>query len=116
VARRARGALCRRGLATAALSAEERAQHLDGLTSAGWSLSDGSDGRETVSKTFQFADFVGSWGFMSQVAIVAEKADHHPEWFNVYNRVEVTLTTHDADNKLSMKDVRLAAKMDEIAA
>jgi 4a-hydroxytetrahydrobiopterin dehydratase len=64
-------------------------------------------GRDAVVKTFTFADFNEAFGFMTRVAIAAEKADHHPEWFNVYNRVEITLTTHDAGG-LSKRDIALA--------
>ena len=60
-----------------------------------------------IERTFRFADFSAAWAFMSRVALYAEKADHHPEWFNVYNRVEVTLTTHDADG-LSARDAAMA--------
>ncbi|MBB4615264.1 4a-hydroxytetrahydrobiopterin dehydratase [Novosphingobium taihuense] len=60
-----------------------------------------------ITRTFRFADFSESWAFMNRVALYAEKADHHPEWFNVYNRVEVTLTTHDADG-LSARDAAMA--------
>lgn len=73
-----------------------------------------TEGRDAIKKTFRFADFNEAWGFMSRVAIEAEKSDHHPEWFNVYNRVEITLTTHDADG-LSERDVALAAFIDKIA-
>jgi 4a-hydroxytetrahydrobiopterin dehydratase len=62
----------------------------------------------------RFADFAEAFGFMSRVAILAEKADHHPEWFNVYNRVEILLTTHDAGG-LSRRDVDLASAIDAIA-
>ena len=62
----------------------------------------------------RFEDFNAAWGFMTRVAIAAEKADHHPEWFNVHNRVEITLTTHDADG-LSVRDVALAKFIDEVA-
>lgn len=75
-----------------------------------WSLVDGKLRRE-----FGFADFVQAFGFMSQVALVAERSDHHPEWFNVYSRVRVDLTTHDA-NGISARDFRLAEAMDVIAA
>jgi|AntAceMinimDraft_1070359.scaffolds.fasta_scaffold27638_2 4a-hydroxytetrahydrobiopterin dehydratase len=86
---------------------------LSALKASGWThtLAD----RETISKKFEFEDFVHAFGFMSKVAIVGEKLDHHPEWFNVYNRVEVTLTTHDLGNVLSKKDVELANKMDSFA-
>ncbi len=72
------------------------------------------DGRDAIAKTFRFMNFRQAWGFMSQSALVAEKMDHHPEWFNVYGRVDVTLTTHSV-NGLSDLDVTLARKMDEIA-
>lgn len=68
------------------------------------------DGRAIV-RTFHFADFSEAWAFMNRVALYAEKADHHPEWFNVYNRVEVTLTTHDADG-LSARDAAMARTME----
>lgn len=71
-------------------------------------------GRDAATKTFTFADFNEAFGFMTRVAIEADKTDHHPEWFNVYNRVEITLTTHDADG-LSMRDVNLAAFIEKAA-
>ncbi|MFN4134565.1 MAG: 4a-hydroxytetrahydrobiopterin dehydratase [Novosphingobium sp.] len=64
-----------------------------------------------IVRAFRFADFSEAWAFMSRVALHAEKADHHPEWFNVYNRVEVTLTTHDADG-LSARDAAMARAME----
>ncbi|MHA7872704.1 MAG: 4a-hydroxytetrahydrobiopterin dehydratase [Hyphococcus sp.] len=70
--------------------------------------------RDAVKRAFTFADFNAAWGFMTRVALAAEKADHHPEWFNVYNRVEITLTTHDADG-LSERDVKLAQFIDACA-
>jgi 4a-hydroxytetrahydrobiopterin dehydratase len=70
----------------------------------GWSLRD--DGL-ALTRTFKFTDFAEAFGFMARIAIHAEKADHHPEWFNVYNRVEMTLTTHDADG-LSQRDADMA--------
>lgn len=73
-------------------------------TYQGWEPLDDRDG---AKKTFTFADFNEAWGFMARIALAAEKADHHPEWFNVYNRVEITLTTHDA-NGLSKRDADLA--------
>ena len=63
--------------------------------------------RDAMKATFKFDDFNAAFGFMSRIALQAEKMDHHPEWFNVYNRVEITLTTHDADG-LSQRDVDLA--------
>lgn len=73
-------------------------------TLPGWAL--GED-RKGIHKTFKFGDFVEAFGFMVRVALLAEKADHHPEWSNVYNRVEIVLTTHDADG-LSRRDIDLA--------
>lgn len=70
----------------------------------GWTLRE--DGKAIV-RTFRFTDFNEAFGFMTRVAIYADKADHHPEWFNVYNRVEMTLTTHDADG-LSTRDAAMA--------
>ncbi len=76
-----------------------------------WSLS--REGK-AITCTFQFKDFSQAWGFMSRVALLAEAQDHHPEWFNVYARVEVTLTTHDAGDNggLSQRDARLAKAID----
>jgi 4a-hydroxytetrahydrobiopterin dehydratase len=90
------------------LTATERHDALARL--AGWTL---VEGRDAITKTFKFANFVEAFGFMTRVALLAEKADHHPEWFNVYNRVEVTLTTHDAKG-LSKRDVALATAMDAL--
>ncbi len=74
------------------------------------------DGK-AITRTFQFKDFSQAWGFMSRVALLAETQDHHPEWFNVYNRVEVTLTTHDAGESggLSARDAKMAAAIDGLA-
>ena len=69
--------------------------------------------RSAIHRKFQFADFNEAWGFMSRVALAAEKQGHHPEWFNVWNRVEITLSTHDAGG-LSARDVKLARAIDEI--
>jgi len=79
----------------------------------GWVAGTGE--RDIIKKTFKFSDFKTAWGFMSSVALKAEAMDHHPEWFNVYNKVEVTLTTHDVDG-VSDKDVELATFMDALAA
>ena len=72
------------------------------------------DGRDAIARTYVFADFNAAWGFMSRVALHAERIGHHPEWFNVYNRVEVVLTTHDCGG-LSDLDLLLARVMDTIA-
>ncbi len=82
------------------------------LLSAGWHM---VEGRDAIAKTFQFADFTAAFGWMTQVAIWAEKLNHHPEWSNVYRTVEVTLTTHDVGG-LSELDIQLANKMDALAA
>ena len=71
--------------------------------------------RDAIVRDFKFADFVEAFGFMTRVALLAEKADHHPEWLNVYNRVEITLTTHDC-NGLSARDVALAEAIDKMVA
>lgn len=76
-----------------------------------WTLARGG---KAIARTFQFRDFSAAWGFMSRVALLAEAQDHHPEWFNVYGKVEVTLTTHDAgaNGGLSQRDARLARSID----
>jgi len=71
-------------------------------------------GRDAISKSFKFNDFNAAFGFMTRAALIAEKMDHHPEWFNVYNRVDVTLSTHDAGG-VTERDVTLAAEMDRLA-
>lgn len=70
--------------------------------------------RDAISRTFTFGDFNEAFGFMTRAALVAEKLDHHPEWFNVYDKVEVTLATHDAGG-VTERDVELAAAMDRLA-
>ena len=92
------------------LSADARKSALAKLT--GWSE---VDGRDAIFKKFTFKDFNEAFGFMARAALVAEKMDHHPEWFNVYNRVEVTLATHDADGVTEL-DVALAQFMNDAAA
>lgn len=67
-----------------------------------------------LKQTFEFKDFVEAFGFMSKVALVAEKMNHHPAWFNVYNRVEIALTTHDAGNTITEKDRALAKAIDAL--
>lgn len=78
----------------------------------GWAKVNGE--RDAISKTYKFADFKTAWAFMSASALKAEQMDHHPEWFNVYNKVEVTLTTHDADGVTDL-DLTLAGYMDGLA-
>ncbi|MFN3619935.1 4a-hydroxytetrahydrobiopterin dehydratase [Sphingorhabdus sp.] len=68
-----------------------------------------------IRRSLRFTDFAEAFGFMTRIAILAEKADHHPEWFNVYNRVEILLTTHDADG-LSQRDIDLALAIDAITS
>lgn len=96
---------------TAKLSDAERAEVLAGLAKTDWAA---VEGRDAIVKTFRFKDFSEAFAFMTRVALKAEKMDHHPEWFNVYNRVEVTLTTHDAGG-LSLLDVTLAKYADAVA-
>lgn len=91
------------------LSEAERRAALEEL--AGWAL---VEGREAITRTYRFGDFNTAFGFMTRVAMMAEKADHHPEWFNVYNRIDVTLATHDAGG-LTAKDIALARFMDAAA-
>jgi 4a-hydroxytetrahydrobiopterin dehydratase len=73
-----------------------------------------TSGRDAIQRTYKFADFNAAFGFMTRVALMADKLDHHPEWSNVYNRVEVTLTTHDAGGVTSL-DVEMASFMDAAA-
>jgi 4a-hydroxytetrahydrobiopterin dehydratase len=91
------------------LGGAARDQALSGLD--GWRE---VEGRDAITRTFRFADFVEAFGFMTRAALAAEKMNHHPEWCNVYNRVEVTLSTHDAGG-LTERDIRLAAAMDRLA-
>ncbi len=90
------------------LDEDARAAAIDALGE--W---DYDDARDALTRQFVFADFVEAFGFMTRVAILAEKADHHPEWSNVYNRVDVLLTTHDAGG-LSVRDVALAKAIDAL--
>ena len=94
----------------AKLTAEERAAALRELT--GWKE---VEGRDAIQRSFKFKNFNEAWGFMNRVALLAEKADHHPEWFNVYNRVDILLTTHDC-NGLSERDVKLAKGIDKLVS
>lgn len=93
------------------LSTEERAAALGVLATSGWAH---DAERDALKKTFKFKNFVKAWGWMTSVAIEAEKINHHPEWANVYGTVEVTLTTHDADG-LTQLDLGLARTMDALA-
>ncbi len=91
------------------LSATARAAALAELT--GWRE---VAGRDALTKTFQFADFSAAWGFMTRVALAAEKMDHHPEWSNVWNKVDITLSSHDVGG-VSDRDVNLAKLCDAVA-
>ena len=91
------------------LTGQARADAL--RTLSGWSE---VAGRDAISKKFVFQDFNGAFGFMTRAALVAEKMDHHPEWFNVYKTVDVTLSTHDAGGVTEL-DLKLAAAMDKLA-
>jgi 4a-hydroxytetrahydrobiopterin dehydratase len=73
-----------------------------------------AEGRDAIRREFRFRDFNEAWGFMARVALLAEAQDHHPEWSNVYNRVDILLTTHDAGG-LSERDLRLARAIDGLA-
>ena len=88
------------------LTEEERIEALDALDE--W---DFDEARDAITRTFTFADFSEAFAFMTRVALLAEKADHHPEWSNVWNRVEILLTTHDAGG-LSQRDVDMAEAID----
>lgn len=90
------------------LEGNERRQALDELM--GWAE---VDGRNAIEKKFTFKDFNEAFGFMERIALMAEKMDHHPEWFNVYNRVEITLSTHDAGG-VSKRDIKLAKFIDSL--
>ncbi|MEO1292930.1 MAG: 4a-hydroxytetrahydrobiopterin dehydratase [Pseudomonadota bacterium] len=97
-------------MAVEKLTGEARTEALAPLLAAGWRE---VDGRDAIQKTFAFDSFVQAFGWMTRAALHAEKLNHHPEWFNVYNRVEVTLATHDVDG-LSSLDVTLASRMDKL--
>ena len=95
---------------TEKLSDTARDTVLAPLLANGWTL--GAD-RDAIEKEFVFGDFIAAFGWMTRVALYAEKWNHHPEWYNVYKTVRVTLTTHDVDG-LSSLDVKLARKMDSL--
>lgn len=90
------------------LNDEERADALDGLPD--W---DYDDGRDAISRSFTFSDFSAAFAFMTRVALYAEKHDHHPEWSNVWNRVDILLTTHDAGG-LSHRDIAMAEAIEAL--
>ena len=94
------------------LSQEARANLMTELEATGWTA---VEGRDAITKTFEFKNFVEAFGWMTQAALWAEKWNHHPEWFNVYRTVTVTLSTHDAGG-LSLLDAKLARKMDALTA
>ncbi|MFY0692989.1 MAG: 4a-hydroxytetrahydrobiopterin dehydratase [Paracoccaceae bacterium] len=93
------------------LTQNARTETLPPLLENGWAH---DAERDAITKSFKFANFIEAFGFMTRAAIHAEKLNHHPEWFNVYNRVEVTLTTHDVGG-LSPLDLKLAGTMDKLA-
>ena len=90
------------------LSSEDRAALASDRP--GWAM---VEGRDAIERSFKFKDFSAAWGFMNRVALLAEKMDHHPEWSNVYNRVVITLTTHDAGG-LSVRDVAMAGAIEGV--
>jgi 4a-hydroxytetrahydrobiopterin dehydratase len=90
------------------MTAQQIKAHLNDLP--GWELRD-----EKLHRELKFRNFVQAWGFMTQVAILAEQADHHPEWSNVYNRVTIDLTTHEVGG-ISQRDIELARKMNKLLA
>ena len=96
---------------TELLSTETRGPLLDPLFKNGWTM---VEGRDAITKTFIFDNFVHAFGWMTQVAIWAEKWHHHPEWFNVYKNVDVTLSTHDAGGVTAL-DIKLARFMNKAA-
>ncbi len=89
----------------------ERDAALTPLLATGWAM---AEGRDAIRKSYRFRTFSEAFGWMTRVALHAERIDHHPEWTNVWNRVEVTLITHDCDG-LSALDIRLATAMDALA-
>jgi 4a-hydroxytetrahydrobiopterin dehydratase len=92
------------------LTSEQRKTQIAELR--GWQM---VNGRDAIKREFRFADFNEAFGFMTRVAIKAQEMDHHPEWFNVYNKVEITLTTHEADG-VTERDIKLAKFIDGIKA
>lgn len=97
---------------TEKLNDADRSQMLDPLLQSGWQM---VEARDAITKSFEFKNFVEAFGWMTRASLWAEKWNHHPEWFNVYRTVEVTLSTHDAGG-LTELDIKLAKKMDQLAA
>lgn len=95
----------------AKLTEEERENVLKPLLNNGWNI---ASSRDAINKKFEFKDFNQAFGFMTRVALKSEKMDHHPEWFNVYNKVDITLSSHDV-NGLSQRDIKLATFIDTVA-
>ncbi len=91
------------------LKSEDRAKEVGNLS--GWQ---DVEGRDAIQKTFTFEDFNEAFAFMTRIALLADKVDHHPEWFNVYNRVEILLSTHDAGG-VSERDIKMAQFIEKIA-
>ena len=94
------------------LTPTDRAAALADLAATGWAE---VPGRDAITKTFRFKSFIQAFGWMTRVALWAEKWNHHPEWHNVYGTVDVTLSTHDVDG-LTELDIKLARKMDDLHA
>ena len=92
------------------LSGADRAKALAGLD--GWH---DVEGRDALAKTYKFKDFNAAFGWMTRAAMIAEQLNHHPEWFNVWNRVEVTLATHEAGG-VTQRDIELASRMDGLGS
>ncbi|MFB0613548.1 4a-hydroxytetrahydrobiopterin dehydratase [Aurantiacibacter poecillastricola] len=95
-------------MAVEKLEREKAEEALNSLE--GWEFDRDGD---AISKSFKFSNFSEAWGFMARVALIAESSDHHPEWFNVYNKVNITLTTHDAGG-LSERDVKMAKAIEAL--
>jgi len=93
------------------LNEQERSELLNPLLESGWAL---VDGRDAINKEYKFKNFNEAWGFMNRVALQSEKMDHHPEWFNVYSKVQITLSSHDV-NGLSTRDIKLATFIEKVA-
>ena len=79
-----------------------------------WKEETTANGQSALVKDYKFKDFISAWAFMNSVALIAEKMDHHPNWSNVYNQVSIRLSTHDAGNKITDKDRKLATQIDKL--